>query len=171
VVLAVVAAAACGRGGDDPDVAFEARSVDGRRATEVIASDLLAHPRAELSSGEARCVAAAVVDEIGVDRLTEAGLDDAGSVPELTVPPLTEAEGEHVYRAYDGCLDLTARDVEGFTAAGLTEEQARCASRRYRGSGVAQEHLLLRRHDEVPHEELHARVEAEWDGAQAGCRS
>jgi hypothetical protein len=139
----------------------------------VVSDDLFAHARADpLSRRDARCLARAVVDEHGVDRLAEVGLDVADATPpELTVPPMTPREGDRLYAVFDRCLDLTGRTVESFTDSGLTLAQARCASRHYRGSPLPQTHLLLRNHDDVPHGDLHRRVEALWNEAMRRCRA
>ena len=116
-------------------------------------------------------MARVVVDALGIDRLEELGLDiAAGAVPELTVPPMSETEGDVVYAAFDRCLDLTSRDVGNFTTAGLSASEARSASDHYRASPLPRTHLLLRHHDSVPHGDLHTRVEALWEEAQAACR-
>jgi hypothetical protein len=171
VVLALMAA--CSAGDDAPaSSAGSAGSTDDARAVEVITSALTAHPRAEFASQrDARCVAQAVVDALGIERLEQLGLDsDEQHAPELTVPPMTDADGDLVYAAYDECLDHEARDTESFTANGLAESEARCAHERYRASDLPRTHLLLQNHDDVPHEDLHAQVEALWNDAQAACR-
>jgi hypothetical protein len=121
---------------------------DDAAAVEIIAADLLAVPRADFrADDEAPCVATRVVAELGLDRLEDVGLDlEAEAPPTLWQPELTEAEGDMVYEAYDACLDLERRDVEGYMADGLTEAQARCVSRGYRGSGIPRIHML-----EPPH--------------------
>jgi hypothetical protein len=141
-------------------------------AVEIIASAMGEHARADFrTDADARCVAQGVIDGLGVGRLEELGLDlTRRQGPELTVPPMTYGEGDLVYAAYDECLDFEARDVEAFVASGLTEPEARCAHRRYRGSPLPQRHALLQNHDQVPHPELHAQVEALWNDAQAACR-
>lgn len=92
-------------------------------------------------------MATQVVAEVGLDRLEEVGLGlQTETAPTLWQPELTEAEGDMVYGAYDDCLDLERRDVEGFMTDGLTEAQARCVSQGYRGSGIPGVHML-----EPPH--------------------
>jgi hypothetical protein len=147
-------------------------TTEAAEAADVMASAMSAHARADFrSEDDARCVARGVVDGLGVERLEELGLDVVRRRgPELTVPPMTADEGDAVYAAYDECLDFAARDVERFVANGLTEAQARCAHERYRGSPLPQTHLLLQDHDQVPHPELHAQVEALWNDAQGACR-
>jgi hypothetical protein len=174
LVLALAPMPGCS-GSDDADPTEAAGAHDPSdedRTVGVMVSAMTEHARADFrTEQDARCVARGVVDGLGIDRLEELGLDvGRRRGPELTVPPMTDAEGDLVYAAYDECLDFEARDVEHFTANGLTEEEARCAHERYRSSSVPQTHLLLQDHDEVPHPELHAQVEAEWNGAQAACR-
>ena len=136
---------------DDESAAQNDRSSPGpdhAAAVEIITADLLAVPRAEFrADDEARCVATHVVAELGLDRLEEVGLVlETETPPTLWQPELTEVEGDMVYGAYDDCLDLERRDVEGFMTDGLTEAQARCVSHGYRGSGIPRVHML-----EPPH--------------------
>ena len=121
---------------------------DDAAAVEVITADLLVAPRADFrADDEAHCVATHVVTDLGVDRLEEVGLElGTGTPPRLWQPELTEAEGDMVYDAYADCLDLERRDIEGYMTDGLTEAQARCVSRGYRGSGIPRVHML-----EPPH--------------------
>jgi hypothetical protein len=173
VVVLLALMAACSAGADAP--APSGGSVgptDAARAVDVIASALIAHPRAEFESErDASCVAQAVVSAFEIERLEQLGLDsDEQRAPELTVPPMTDAEGDLVYAAYDECLDHEARDIESFMANGLAESEARCAHERYRASDLPRTHLLLQNHDSVPHEDLHTHVEALWNDAQATCR-
>jgi hypothetical protein len=172
VVGLCAALAACGAG-DASSSESGSNTDDGVvRAIDVVASDVLANARAaEVEPADARCVAEIVVEAVGVERLGKLGYDgDAETAPELTVPPMTDFEGDRVYSAFDTCLDFTSRDVENFIAAGLTGTEARCASEHYRGSPLPRTHALLRNHDETPHEELHAQVEALWNEAQTRCR-
>ena len=161
-VLVSVAVSACTSTADGSDA-------DG--AAGVIAAELLAHPRADLETRDARCIADTVVENLGVDRLAELGLDVAEETAALlTVPPMTDDEGDEVYAAYDTCLDFTQGDVDNFVTAGLSEAEAECASEHYRSSPLPQAHLLLENHDTVPHDELHAGIEALWEESQAVCR-
>jgi hypothetical protein len=148
LAIALVVVPACT---DDESAAQPERSSPGpdhAAAVEIITAGLQTVPRAEFrADDEARCVATQVVAEIGLDRLEEVGLGlDTETPPTLWQPALTEAEGDMVYGAYDECLDLERRDVEGFMTEGLTEAQARCVSRGYRGSGIPRVHML-----EPPH--------------------
>jgi hypothetical protein len=155
----------CGGDGDEP-------AATRAEAVAIVTDDLFAHARADpLSRQDARCMARAVVDDHGVERLTEVGLDlGRATPPELTVPPMTPREGDRVYAVFDDCLGFERRDIQSFGAGGLTPAQARCASRHYRGSSLPRTHLLLRNHDEVPHGDLHRRVEALWNEAIRRCR-
>ena len=146
IALVVVPACTEDESGGQPE-----RSSAGPRhaaAVEIITAELLALPRADFGADdEARCVATHVVAELGLERLGEVGLDlETETAPTLWQPELTEAEGDVVYGAYDDCLDLERRDVEGFMTDGLTEAQARCVSQGYRGSGIPRVHML-----EPPH--------------------
>ncbi|MGH9258319.1 MAG: hypothetical protein ACRD08_00235, partial [Acidimicrobiales bacterium] len=148
LAIALVVVPACT---DDESAAQPERSSpgpDSAAAVEIVTEELLAVPRADFrADDEARCVATQVVAEIGLDRLEEVGLDlETETPPTLWQPELTEAEGDMVYWAYDDCLDLARRDVEGFMTDGLTEAQARCVSQGYRGSGIPRVHML-----EPPH--------------------
>jgi hypothetical protein len=148
LAIALVVVPACT---DDESAAQNDRSSPGpdhAAAVEIITADLLAVPRAEFrADDEARCVATHVVAELGLDRLEEVGLVlETETPPTLWQPELTEVEGDMVYGAYDDCLDLERRDVEGFMTDGLTEAQARCVSHGYRGSGIPRVHML-----EPPH--------------------
>lgn len=147
---------------------------DGGGAVEVIASGLIAEPRADFDSvRQARCVARGLVHRLGIRRLEELRLDsDEGQVPVLSVPGLTEAERHRVAVAYDTCFDFERRDIEGFVAEGLSEAEGRCVSASYRASGIPEIHLT-----EPPHgvsgidtEEARAHLDDFLTAAKAACR-
>jgi hypothetical protein len=175
LTIALVVVPACT---DDESAAQPERSLPGpdqAAAVEIITAELLALPRADFrADDEARCVATHVVAELGLDRLEEVGLDlETDTPPTLWQPELTEAEGDMVYGAYDDCLDLERRDVDGFMSDGLTEAQARCVSQGYRGSGIPRVHML-----EPPHGETlapdrvaaHEDLDMFLDAAKQACR-
>jgi hypothetical protein len=175
LAIALVVVPACT---DDESEAQPERSSlgpDHAAAVEIITAGLLTVPRADFRvNDEARCVATQVVAEIGLDRLEEVGLGlETETPPSLWQPELTEAEGDLVYGAYDDCLDLERRDVEGFMTDGLTEAQARCVSHGYRGSGIPRIHML-----EPPHGTTlapdrvaaHEDLDEFLDAAKQACR-
>ncbi|HMG45247.1 MAG TPA: hypothetical protein VK611_28200 [Acidimicrobiales bacterium] len=134
-----------GGAGDGDGGGGRAGEVDSA-VVDVVARGLSALPRADFRDDEEpRCVAEAIVTVVEIERLEELGLDvDGRTPPTLHGPDLTAEEGDLLYAAYDGCLDFESRDVENFTADGLTEAQARCVSGAYRGSGIPQAQLLER---------------------------
>lgn len=147
---------------------------DRAAAVAVVAEDLEVYPRAQLRDDEeAACVAGAIVDGVGLERLAEVGLDvDAGTPPRLWRPEITEAEGRTVYAAYDGCLDLAGGDVEAYMADGLDREQAECASDAYRSSGIPQVHSVEPLHTDDPtRAAAHGELEAFIEATKAACRA
>lgn len=148
LTLALVAVPACMDDGSAAPPDDSSAGPDDAAAVEIITADLLMAPRADFrKDDEARCVATHVVTELGLDRLAEIGLElETGTPPTLWQPELTEAEGDMVHEAYAECLDLERRDIESYMTDGLTEAQARCVSRGYRGSGIPRVHML-----EPPH--------------------
>jgi hypothetical protein len=173
-VVSVMLLVGCSNGeGTEPAMAGESAG-DRAAAVDVIAQDLLAYPRAEFTSDEEpRCVADAVVDGLGLERLTRVGLDiDTGKAPTLWQPELTEAEGDVVYAAYDDCLDFESSDIERFMADGLSRAQAQCASDAYRASGIPRVHGLEPPHTGEPDSvEAHAHLEAFINATKTACRA
>ena len=173
IALVMVPACSEDESGAQPDP--RSPGEDDAAAVEIVTAGLLATPRADFrADDEARCVATQVVAEVGVDRLAEVGLGlETETPPTLWQPELTEAEGDMVYGAYDDCLDLERRDVEGFMTDGLTEAQARCVSQAYRGSGIPRVHML-----EPPHGATlapdrvaaHEDLDVYLDAAKRACR-
>jgi hypothetical protein len=143
-------------------------------AVALVAADLVAYPRAELRSDEeSACVARGIVERLGIDRLEALGLDlGARQAPRLYGDDLTQDEGDEVYAAYDQCLDLGQRDVEGFMADGLTERQARCVADGYRATGIPRAHLTEPPHSGEPSSvQGHADLEAFLEATKQACRS
>ena len=173
-VVSVMLLVGCSEGdGTDPAMPGESAS-DRAAAVDVIARDLLAYPRAEFTSDEdPRCVADAIVDRVGLERLTELGLDiETDDAPTLWQPELTEAEGDVVYAAYDDCLDFESSDIDRFMADGLSPGQARCASDAYRASGIPRVHGLEPPHTGEPDSvEAHARLEDFINATKTACRA
>ena len=140
---------------------------------DVVARGVAVQPRADFrDDAEPRCVAEAIVTVVETERLEELGLDvDGRTPPTLHGPDLTAEEGDLVYAAYDGCLDFTARDVENFTADGLTEAQARCVSAAYRGSGIPQAQLMERLPDgTLGQAEANAHLDTFMAAVRTSCR-
>ena len=140
---------------------------------DVVARGVAVQPRADFRDDtEPRCVAEAIVTVFETERLEELGLDvDGRTPPTLHGPDLTAEEGDLVYAAYDGCLDFTARDVENFTADGLTEAQAGCVSGAYRGSGIPQAQLLERLPDDtLVQAEANAHLDTFMAAVRTSCR-
>jgi hypothetical protein len=92
----------------------------------------------------AACAAAAIVDGLGAERLRALGLDvPSRRGPELSSPPLTEAEGDVVFGAFESCLDLVDQLGRAFAQdAELSTRVARCVAERYVDSGVLRDVLL-----------------------------
>lgn len=175
VSLLPLACSGSGSSGARPEPASGVAPDEPERAAavELVADDLVAYPRADFQGDdEPRCVAEAIVDGVGLDRLREVGLDvDAGTPPRLWEPELTTDEGDLVYAAYDDCLDFRRRDIEGFTAEGLTDAQAACVSDGYRASGVPRAHGLERPHAGAPTRvEAHTHLEEFLEATKAACR-
>jgi len=78
-------------------------------------------PPIGLAADEAECVAADIVDGIGIERMSELSVD-AASVREAGFDPATvallAAEREVVVDAFDDCLDLTELAVDSLAHAG-----------------------------------------------------
>ncbi|MDQ2651196.1 MAG: hypothetical protein M3Z03_16785 [Actinomycetota bacterium] len=121
----------------------------------------------EFDDDAAACAAAAIVDDLGEGRLRELGLDVASRRgPELTSPPLSEAEGDAVFGAFEGCLDLVGQLGRAFARDGeLRTSVAECVASRYVDSGVLRDALLAPGSDP----ELNDRIDRTVLDAIAAC--
>jgi hypothetical protein len=113
----------------------------------------------------AQCAAEGTVEELGVARLEELGVDPAGD--EITGNPLgglTDDESVAVFDVIDGCIDLESQVVRLFTAEGLTDEQATCIAERYLDTDLLRRSVLS-----DPDPELNAEIDETLTTAAASC--
>ena len=115
----------------------------------------------------AACAADAVVRDLGAARLQQLGLDVAsGQGPELTEPPLTTAEADAVYAAFDACVDFV--DQIGATIggdSGMPDDVAECVASAYVESGVLREALFADGFDGT----LNGRIDGVLADAEQAC--
>lgn len=127
-------------------------------AIEALTGELSsAESRLETDDDEARCVAEAVVDDLGADRVEALEL-------RLLEPPLTAAEADDVYAAFEDCLELTDRLTESLSGD-LPADQARCGAEAYVESGLLKESMFT----ESPTPAFNAEVDATIARAVARC--
>jgi hypothetical protein len=137
---------------DDEPSEADAAAVDSL-ATELASEE----SRLQTEEDEARCVAEAVVDDLGADRVE--ALDFR-----LVQPPLTAAEADDVYAAFDDCVQLTDRLTESLSGD-LPPEQARCGAEAYVDSGLLKESLLTK----SPTPSFNAQIDSTIAQAVARC--
>jgi hypothetical protein len=115
----------------------------------------------------AACAAEHVVESLGADRLRALGLDvPSRRGPDLTEPPLSEAEGDAVYAAFTDCLDLVDQLTTAFGRdADLPDGQAECVAGRYVDSDVLRQSLLAPSFDPA----LEDRIDSTVQTAISAC--
>jgi hypothetical protein len=172
--LALIVAPACSSDGGGASTSSTGDPGSTARAVDIVVVELTTEARADFRSPrEARCVAGAIVEDFGIERLGQLGLDlDREIAPTLEIPGLREEERAQVGAAYDECLDATQRDIEGFMADGLSEPEARCVSASYRASGIPETHLTEPPHgvSTVDTEEARASLDTFLEAAKLACR-
>jgi hypothetical protein len=175
--VSLMAASACSDDGNGASGAATSSSGDASttaRAVDIVIVGLTTEARADFRSPrEARCVAETIVEDFGLERLGQLGLDlDREVPPTLEIPGLHDDERAQVGAAYDACLDSMQRDIEGFMADGLSEPEARCVSASYRASGIPETHLTEPPHgvSTVDTEEARASLDTFLEAAKLACR-
>lgn len=147
--------AGCGGGGDDDDAASSGGSTTSIARTgragggepaegdeELLGDDEYTDALAASledpdngfggSSEEARCAAEAIVDEIGAQRMQEAGVTEAQlNSSENLGSDLTEAEATTVADAVIECVDLAAAYASGFAGGEPSADQTACVAQRF----------------------------------------
>lgn len=115
-------------------------SSDDAPTVEALAEQLVGdEARILADTDEARCVADAVVDDLGADRVEELDF-------RLLQPPLTDDEADDVYGAFEDCFEL----IDEFTASmsdQMTATGARCGATAYVESGLFRENLFVPERD------------------------
>lgn len=166
-------------GDDDTDDASEGSSSDASggdtaSSDEEAAVDILA---AELADGdapnavpfddeEARCTAEGLVDQLGVGRMAELGVETATG--EVTQDPLTSMTDEESVAAFDVILECT--DAEGelvdiLISEGMSQELAGCVAGRYLETDLPRRSVMSEYDPE-----LNAEIDAALAEAETACR-
>lgn len=78
-----------------------------------------------IDDAEAECVAAAVVDALGVERLLVVGAGAEGDDP-FAGGAVTDEEGSAIADGFLGCVDISQVFLDQFRAEGVPEETANC---------------------------------------------
>jgi hypothetical protein len=151
VALSLVLAVALGVGGcsdsDDEGSPGDTSRNERRSFIALIQDGLLAEedPSLRYSDSEAECVATAVVDALGVERLRSLGLDPSLPVNEpFEVLELTVQEQTRISQLSAECVDFET-EVAAILAElyGFEPPLAACVAEKFVASGVSDDPLLL----------------------------
>ena len=165
MVSSALLLAACGGGVEDRASEAPDRQAVLRLIEQEVRNES-EDPNALQLADEAPCVANGLVEELGTDRLVELGLDvDAGTPPDLQVPPMSNAEADEVLAVFGACVDLVQQVAAALAGDAQPTSEVRCIAARYVDTQALRDALFSDGYDP----EVNAHVDEALADAAAAC--